>query len=160
MRRLICAAALSLCAALHADVVRPAPNFDVQGAPKGTSLRTFRGQAVILLITRKARDKQFREEIYRLQKLYSQFSTEKVLFVAAIEEGPQEVKSDIPFILAVNPGQVAADYGFNGHWAIAVIGVDGNVDLVTNRLITAERVRDTVYNNFELQSAARKPIGS
>jgi hypothetical protein len=159
MRRLVHAAlALSFCATVHGNVVRPAPDFGIEGLAKG-SLRNFRGQAVVLVITRSARDKDFREEVSRLRRLYGQFSTEKVLFVAAIENGPQQVPSDIPFVIATNPGQVAADYGVEGRFAIAVIGVDGNLDLITSRLIAPERVRDAVFNNYESQATARKPLG-
>ena len=77
-----------------------------------------------------------------------------------LKTGPEQVSSDIPFVTAANPQQVAADYGVRGRFAIAVIGVDGNLDLITSRLIAPERVRDAVFNNFESQSAARKPLGS
>ena len=78
--------------------------------------------------------------------------------MAAIENGPQQVLSNIPFVLAANPQQVAADYGVNGKYAIAVIGVDGNVDMITTRLIAPERVRDMVFNNYDSQTEARKPL--
>jgi AhpC/TSA family len=160
--RWLCGALLAatLCAVAHAEVVRPAPNFQIEGVAKGTSLRSYRGQTVVLLITRSARDKYFRTEVGRLGQIYGQFSAEKVLFVAAIKEGPQEVRSNIPFVIAANPEQVAADYGANGRFAIAVIGVDGNLDLITDRLIAAERVRDAAANNYESQAAERKPLGS
>jgi hypothetical protein len=159
-RRILLGALLSLfCATLRGEVVRPAPNFELEGVGRGGSLRNFRGQAVVLLITRRAKDKEFRTEVYRLRQLYAQLATEKVLFVAAIENGPDEVLSDIPFATAANPQQVAADYGVNGRFGIAVIGVDGNLDLITTRLIAPERVRDAVFNNYESQAAARKPLG-
>ena len=158
MRRLtlLAAAALTLCATAHAQVVRPAPNFELAGAGPGASLKSFRGRAVVLVITRRARDKEFRAMVSRFRDLYGQFSTEKVLFVAAIEEGSQEVPSDIPFVTVADPAQVAADYGVTGRFAVAVIGVDGNLDFITQRLVAGERVRDMVFNNFEFQSAARK----
>jgi len=143
-------------AASWAMVVRPAPDFGLAGMQKSASLRSFRGQAVVLVVTRSARDKQFRRELSMLKEMYSQFAAEKVIFVAAIENGPQDVQSDIPFAFAANPAQVAADYGLNGRFGIAVIGVDGNLDLITTRPILAARVRDAVFNNFEGQQAARK----
>ena len=94
-------AILALCAAIcapvaaAADVVRPAPNFGIDGVAKGTSLRSFHGQSVVLVITKSARVKEFRRELARLKQMYSQFSNEKVIFVAAIENGPAEVRSDI-----------------------------------------------------------------
>jgi hypothetical protein len=147
---------ISLCAAARADVVRPAPNFAIEGVAKGSSLRSFRGQAVVLLITWNSRRKEFREQLEWLKQLYGQFSTEKVIFVAAVENGPEEVPSDIPFVTAANPRQVAADYGVNGRFAIAVIGVDGNLDMITSKAVPAERVRNVVFNNFESQTTTRK----
>jgi hypothetical protein len=147
---------LSPAAAGHAAVVRPAPNFDLEGLPKASSLRSFRGQPVVLVITRRAKESAFRNELSRLKELYSQFANEKVLFVAAFEEGPEDVPSNIPFMVAANGAQVAADYGVTGHFAIAVIGVDGNVDLFTTKVINAARVKDAVFNNFETQQSSRK----
>ena len=162
MNKIIRAAlALALCGtafahALRADVPRPAPNFGIDGVAKGSSLRSFRGQPVVLVIARRARDKEFREEVRRLRELYADFSNEKVVFVAATEDGAEAVPSDIPFVTAANPAQVAADYGVNGRFAIAVIGVDGNLDLITQKLVAPERIRDAIFNNFESQTSARK----
>jgi hypothetical protein len=114
----------------------------------------------VLVIGRDARDKYFRRQVYRLRSMYQVFATEKVLFVAAIENGPAEVPSDIPFVTAANPAQVASDYGVSGRFAIAVIGVDGNLDLITDKVISAERVRDVVFNNYEGQAEARKQPSS
>ncbi len=150
---------LSVCATMLGAVVRPAPDFRVEGVANGARLRNFRGQTVVLVIARSAREKDFRREVYRLEQLYGPLSNEKVLFVAAIENGPQVVKSNIPFMIAANPIQVAADYGVRGIFGIAVIGVDGNLDLITTRLIAAERVRDMVFDNFESQAQSRKPLG-
>jgi len=113
----------------------------------------------VLIIARDTRVKEFRAMIVRLRQMYAQFAAEKVVFVAAIENGPAEVLSDIPFAIAANPAQVAADYGVTGRYAIAVIGTDGNLDMITNRMIAAERVRDVVFNNFESQQQSRKLPG-
>jgi hypothetical protein len=150
------ALSLCLCAVAQADVVRPAPNFDLAGT--GKTLKDFRGQTVVLLITQSAREKHFREMVYRLKQIYSSFASERVIFVAAIENGPQDVLSNIPFVLASDPQKVASEYGVNGRYAIAVIGTDGNVDLITDRMVAPARVRDMVFNNYESQAASRKPL--
>jgi hypothetical protein len=154
-------AALLLClytglfiAAARAGVVRPAPDFKFDGIPK--SLRSFRGQPVVLIITRRTRDKDFRKQVTALGPFYGRLSEEKAVFVAVIEEGPGEVKSNIPFAYAANPAQVAADYGVTGRFAIAVIGVDGNLDMITTRPVPAPRVRDMINNNYDLQIQSRK----
>lgn len=152
---------LAICATAQATAVRPAPNFGVEGVAKGGSLRSFRGQSVVLIIARSARDALFTRQVHRLKEMYSQFSTERVIFVAALENGPAEVRSDIPFVIAANPSQVAADYGVAGRFAIAVIGIDGNLDMITTKVINAERVRDVIFNNFDTQQEARKaPTGT
>jgi len=151
---------LAVCAAAQAQVVRPAPNFGLEGVSKSSTLKSFRGQAVVLVIAQSSRDKLFRRQVYRFKELYGQFATEKVVFVAAIENGPQEVPSDIPFVIAANPAQVAADYGVTGRFAIVVIGVDGNLDMITNKVIPATRVKDVIFNNYESQHNSRKELGS
>jgi hypothetical protein len=156
-RFLVALLAVAFCASAHAQtVVRPAPDFAIAGVAKGTSLKSFRGQAVVLVVTRRVRDKEFRATLSRLRDVYAQFTTEKVVFVAAIEEGDDTIPSNIPFVLAADPAQVAADYGVTSRFAIAVIGTDGNLDFITTRIVAGERIRDMVYNNYESQSAARK----
>ncbi len=149
---------LSLCAAARAEVVRPAPDFALAGMGRSASLRAFRGQPVVLVIARGARDGNLRKQLAWLRARYQEFATEKVVFVAALENG-DDVRSDIPFILAANPDQVAADYDAGRRFCIAVIGVDGNLDLITDKPIPASRVRDAIFNNFELQQSARKQTG-
>jgi len=91
--------------------------------------------------------------------MFQQFASEKVVFVAAILNGPQTVQSDIPFVIASNPAEVAQEYGVERRFAIAVIGVDGNLDLITYKVIPASRVRDAVFNNFDYQQEGRKQGG-
>jgi hypothetical protein len=66
------------------------------------------------------------------------------------------VQSDIPFIVANNGSGVASAYGVNGDFGVAIIGKDGNLDYVTQKLQTGERVRDVIINNFEPQVEGRK----
>lgn len=146
---------LLLAAGAHAAVVRPAPNFGIEGAAKSTSLRSFRGQPVVIVFGRSARDGKFRKQLARLQKVYSQFASEKVVFIAVIQNGPELAPSNIPFALAANPGGVASDYGLAEPFGIAVIGKDGNVDLITSNVIPASRVRDAIFNSYENQIVAR-----
>lgn len=157
----LCAiAAATAQAAAQTSVVRPAPNFALQDTARRSTLQGFRGQAVVLVIAQDARVKIFRKQLRRLKDMYGHFATEKVLFVAAVVNGPSEVPSDVPFALAANPAQVAADYGVTGRFAIAVIGVDGNLDMITTKIIPAQRLLDVIFNNFTSQQSARKPLSS
>jgi hypothetical protein len=66
------------------------------------------------------------------------------------------VKSDIPFVVANNGSSVASSYGVNGDFGVAIIGKDGNLDYVTEKVQAGERVRDVVINNFDPQFEGRK----
>lgn len=139
-----------------ANVVRPAPNFGWDG-PRGlNSLRSVKGQPVVLLIARDSRVRALRKQIKELKSIYHEFAARKVIFAAAIVNGPQEVRSDIPFALTSNPGQVAVEYGVKDRFCIVIIGPDGNVDYQTSEVVPAPRVRDVLANTFESQAPQRK----
>lgn len=156
MKQLLCAAILCLSAfASDAAVVRRAPDFTWEGA-SGAGRRSFRGQPVVLLFARSARAGAFRAQVRKLREIYQEFSNRNVIFAAAIAGGDADVRSDIPFVIATNGAQVAADYGVDGKFAIAIIGRDGNVDYQTDRVLPASRVREVIANSFAEQSARRK----
>jgi hypothetical protein len=66
------------------------------------------------------------------------------------------VKSNIPFVVANNGAAVASAYGTHGDFALAIIGRDGNLDYVTDKVRTGQRVRDVIINNYSVQAATRK----
>ena len=68
------------------------------------------------------------------------------------------MQSNIPFALAANPAAVAAAYGMRGDFLIAVIGRDGNLDLVTDKPIAGARVFEVIKNNFDVQEKARREL--
>jgi hypothetical protein len=156
MKSFFLAAILCLSAfACDAAVVRRAPDFTWEGAGSA-SQRSFKGQPVVLLFARNARVGAFRAQVKKLREIYQEFSNRKVIFAAAIASGDADIRSDIPFVIATNGAQVAADYGVNEKFAIAIIGRDGNVDYQTNRVLPASRVREVIANSFAEQSAKRK----
>jgi len=155
MRRCVVALLLAAGLAANAAVVRPSPNFSWEGASK-TSLRSMRGQPVVLIISRSARGRAFKKQIRNLEEIYQQFASRKVVFVAAIQEGEPMVRSNIPFAIASDAGRVAGEFGVEGKFSIIIIGKDGNIDLQTDRVIPASRVREVILNSFENQAAERK----
>ncbi len=156
MKRLFLIALLAVGTTTFANVVRLGPNFSWQGAGKTTSLRSLRGQPVVLLVARSPRVGAFKAQVKKIKELYQEFSSKQVVFVVAFREGDGEVKSDIPFAIATNGERVATEYEVNGDFNIIVIGKDGNVDLQTPKVCPASRVRDVINNSFEAQAAARK----
>ena len=142
----------------HAVVVRPAPNFTFPApAGKPASLRSLRGQAVVLLIGDSARQRAVRRQVSYLEEIYQQFASRNVVFVAALRDSDGAIKSNIPFVLANNGPAIAAAYGADDGFQLVIIGKDGNVDYQTGKVCTGQRVRDVIQNSFVVQAAARKP---
>ena len=147
---------LGLTLIASADVVRPAPGFTWDGPSRANSLRAVRGQPVVLLIAKSGSVRRFRAQLKKLRPLYQEFASRKVVFVAALADGSESVRSDIPFAIAANGAQVAADYGAERKFNIVLIGKDGNVDYQTDRVLPASRVRDVIANSFVEQTDRRQ----
>lgn len=156
MKHLFLIASLIATVALHAAVVRLAPNFSWDRGGKQASLRGLHGQPVVLLVAKSARTGAFRAQVKKLREIYQEFASREVVFVAAFSEGDGEIKSDIPFAIATNGAQIATDYEVNGDFNLIIVGKDGNVDLQTTKVCPASRVRDVIINSFAVQSSARK----
>jgi peroxiredoxin len=154
MRKILFATFL-LAALVSSDaaVVRLAPEFSVAGTGRKTSLKSFRGQPVVLVIAKSPRTWAFKDQVKLLKEIYQQFANKQVVFVAAFtgEQGP--VKSDIPFIIADNGSAVASAYGVQDKFNIVIIGKDGNLDYQTSKVLPPERVRDVIQNSFAVQAS-------
>ena len=142
-----------------AEVVRLAPDFTFPGpGNKAKSLKSLRGQPVVLLIAEKPRTGAYRKQLKQLREIYSQFASRQVVFVAAFKDGSAEpVQSNVPFAVANNGPAVAGAYGVADDFALVIIGKDGNIDYQTPKPAPAQRIRDVIQNSFAVQAAARKP---
>ena len=157
MRKLLLAGFLILSlTASQAAVVRLAPEFGFPGPGKTQSLKSLRGQAVVLLITKTPKNRSFKKQLKYLREIYEQFASKQVVFIAAIGDGTGPVASDIPFVVAGNGPAVAAAYGVQDDFNLVIIGKDGNVDYQTNKVCPPERVRDVIQNSFVVQEGSRK----
>jgi hypothetical protein len=161
IRSLAQLAALALLAVLapsaNAGVVRPAPAFTFGGSGGKNSLGSLRGQPVVLLIARTAKTSALRSQLKNLSTAYHDCASRGAVFIAAILDGGT-VPSDIPFALAANGAAVAAAYGMQGDFLIAVIGRDGNLDFVTDKPVPGMRVFEVIKNNFDVQDKARREL--
>ncbi len=155
MRRLLLALSLfALVATAHAAVVRLAPDFTFPGiGNKAKSLKSLRGQPVVLVIAESPRTGDFRKQAKNLRDIYQQFASKQVVFVAAFTGEPGVIKSDIPFAVVNNGPAVAGAYGVADKFNIVIIGRDGNVDYQTKKVLPASRVRDVIQNSFAVQSS-------
>jgi len=143
-------------APLKSAVVRLAPDFSIPGiGGKPRTLRSLRGQAVVLIFAKSVKTKALIKQAKLLQELYEQFASRQAIFAVALREGDALVPSNIPFSVVSNGAAVAAAYGVQGDFNIAIIGRDGNLDYVTNKVLAPQRVRDVVQNSFSVQEALR-----
>jgi hypothetical protein len=164
IRRGIAAAmvAASLCfggagiVSAASPVVRPAPDFSFTGVGAKKSLRSLRGQPVVLLISRSPDTGAFKKQAKRLAPIYQEFASRGTVFVAAFSEKDGQIHSNIPFVVALNGPAVASAYGLTDDLRIAIIGKDGNLDLETDKVIPALRIREVIQNSYTVQQAARK----
>ena len=137
-------------------VVRPAPDFSFVGVGAKRTLRSLRGQPVVVLISRSPDTSAFKKQAKRLAPIYQEFASRGTVFVAAFSENGGQIHSNIPFVVAANGAAVAAAYGLTDDLRIAIIGKDGNLDLETDKVIPALRIREVIQNSYTVQQAARK----
>ncbi len=148
---------LGLNLSAYSEVVRPAADFTFPATvKKSTTLKSLRGQAVVLLVTDTPSNKAFKKQLRYLEEIYEQFASKQVVFIAAIRKPEGTVRSNIPFLIANNQPAITAAYGLQDSFAIVIIGQDGNIDYQTDKVCTGERVRDVIQNSFTIQAAARK----
>ena len=154
-------AALCLLALLpsggSAEVVRGASDFTwLTSGARGQSLKSLRGQPVVLIVAQSPTQRIFRSQVGQLQKVYQLLGNDKAVAVAAFTQQPGLIKSNIPFVLAANPAAVAAAYDVTGPFAIFIIGKDGNIDALSNRVLPGQRILDIINNSFVVQRDNRK----
>ena len=146
---------------------RPAPDLSFS-TPSGTrSLSQLRGQPIVLLLGEKASRSQVKDQAQLLESFYSKLAARKVLFLSAFTHpSDHEVRSNIPFTPVTH-----ADATLNAYRqlaqrsdssaktpAIAIIGPDGNVDYIGEKILSGERVREIILNNHSVQTKSRRPL--
>jgi peroxiredoxin len=140
-------------ATASAAVVRLAPDFSFPGVgTKSKTLKSLRGQPVVLLIAQSPKNGDFKAQAKYLRQIYQQFASKQVVFVAAFTDDAGVIKSDIPFAVADNGPAVAGAYGVTDKFNIVIIGKDGNVDYQTHKVLPPERVRDVIQNSYAVQA--------
>jgi hypothetical protein len=141
-----------------AEVVRQTPDLawvDSTGAKK--SLVSLRGKPIVVLIAKSPRQWAFRSQVGQLQKIYERFAAQGLVCIVAFSEEQGVIRSNIPFLHVPNGVAAAAAYdappkGF----AIAIIGEDGNLDYISNRVVPAQRIYDIVDNSYVRQMQLRR----
>ncbi len=151
---------LALLAALHplrAEVVRPAPAFHwIDSTGKAKSSAALRGQPLVLVIAQSPTQRLFRAQVGQLQKIYERFAANGVLCIAAFSSEPGIIRSNIPFLTVPDGAATAAAFDTPAGFSISVIGEDGNLDYIGNRVLPAQRIYDIIDNSFARQKKLRR----
>jgi len=142
----------------QAEVVRPAPDLRwIDASGKTKSLKELRGQPVVLILTPSYRTWAFKRQLGRLRSAYERLAATKAVFIVAFTNEAGRVPSNIPFAIAADGPKAAFDYGVTDRFAIAIIGRDGNLDYLTNKILPGQRVLDIIDNSFVNQERLRRP---
>ena len=158
MRILVCLLALFIPCSLQATVVRPAPNFSWAGIPGTSTLQSVKGQPVVLLIAESPKTGAFKKQIKRLKEIYDQYAGRGAIFAAAFTVEDGRIESDIPFVTVKDGAKTAAKFGVSDSYALIVIGKDGNMDMITSKVVPASRVRDVLVNSYVVQAGERSKL--
>ena len=150
-------AALCLTLPLQAEVVREAPAFtwtDSTGSAK--PLKSLRGPPVVLVIANSPRQWAFRSQVGQLQKIYQRFAADGLVCIAAFSREPGLIRSNIPFLTVPDGTAAAAAFDTAQGFSISIIGMDGNLDYVSNRVVAAQRIHDIIDNSYAKQKLLRR----
>jgi hypothetical protein len=149
--------ALLLAAPLQAEVVRPAPDFSwIDSTGKSKSAKELRGRPLIVIIAESPRQWAFRSQVGQLQKIYQRFAADGLVCVAAFSQEPGVIRSNIPFLTVPDGPTAAATFDTAQGFSISIIGMDGNLDYVSNRVVAAQRIHDIIDNSFAKQKLLRR----
>jgi hypothetical protein len=144
-------------AALQAEVVRPAPDFSwIDSTGKSKPGKEFRGRPLVILVAENPMDRTFRSQIDQLEKIYQRFAADGLVCVAAFSRESGVIPSNIPFLTVPDGAATAAAFDTATGFSISIIGMDGNLDYVSNRVVAAQRIYDIIDNSYAKQKMLRR----
>ena len=154
---LVLLAFIGFASPLLAEVPRSVPDFtwtDSSGAAKKS--RDLRGRPLVVLIAPKPSQWTFRSQVGQLNKIYQRLAAEGLVCVAAFSEESGVVRTNIPFLTVPDGANTAAAFNVTKGFAIAVIGRDGNIDSIGDRVLPAQRILDIINNSYAKQKMLRR----
>ena len=154
----LCIATASFLEAAPASmVVFPAPDVHWRDGNKIEHLASLRRKPVLLLIASSPKDHAFRHQCNNLKSIYERLATRKMIGLVAFTKQEGRIPSNIPFITLLDGPTVAAAYGISGSFAVAVIATDGNLDCLSKRPLSGQRIYDLFDASYPSQEAMRRP---
>jgi len=146
-----------LVAASSSMVVFPAPDVHWRDGNKIERLASLRGKPVLLLIAPSPKDPAFRQQCAELKNTYERLATHQMIGLVAFTKEDGRIPSNIPFITLLDGPAVAAAYGTSDSFALAVIATDGNLDCLSKRPLSGQRIYDLFDASYPTQEAMRRP---
>ncbi|MFZ9964609.1 MAG: hypothetical protein ACO3GO_05320 [Terrimicrobiaceae bacterium] len=148
---------LLLASPLRAEVVRPAPDFAwIDSTGKSKPSKELRGRPLVVLIAESPRQWAFRSQVGQLQKIYQRFAADGLVCIAAFSREPGVIRSNIPFLTVPDSVGTAAAFDTAQGFSISIIGMDGNLDYVSNRVVPAQVIHDILDNSYAKQKLLRR----
>jgi len=142
---------------IRAEVVRPAPAFPwIDSTGKAKNSRDLRGQPLVVLVADSPNHRLFRAQVGQLQKTYERFAAAGLLCIAAFSREPGTIRSNIPGLTVPDGAATAAAFDTPQGFSIAIIGEDGNLDYIGNRVVPAQRIFDIIGNSYARQKQLRR----
>ncbi len=142
----------------HADVVRPAPQVafpSVDGAK--LSLKSFRGQPIIVLLADASSRSALRTQIKEIEKAFDRLAIRKTLVAVALKDDDGTgLHSNIPLTVLPEGASACDAFQLKGKFAIALIGPDGNLDYQTDKILNINRILEVMQNSYEVQKGAHR----
>ncbi len=138
-------------------VVAPAPDFQWKQGSKTEHLSSLRGKPVLLLVTDSPLNHAFRHQLNELKGHYERFAAHGLICVVAFTQEKGAVPSNIPFITLLNGAATAKAYGIQNDFGLALLGADGNLDCLSSRPLSGQRIYDLMDASYTTQEALRKP---
>ena len=140
-----------------ATVITAAPVFS-GGAAEGRTitLSSLKGKPVLLLIAPSPKDRAFRKQVSELRGRYERLAADEIICFAAFTSEGGVIPSNVPFLTVNNPTAVASSYDVTGQFSVAVIGRDGNLDCLSTKPLSGQRILDLINNNASVQEHLRR----
>ena len=128
------------------------------GAAEGrtVTLSSLKGKPVLLLIAPSPKDPSFRTQVLDLRGCFERLVSHGTICFAAFTRESGVIPSNIPFLTVNDPAAVASSYDVVSGFAVAVIGVDGNLDCISTKPLPGQRIIDIINNNASLQEKLRR----
>lgn len=138
-------------------VPNAAPAF-AGGAAEGRTitLSSLKGKPVLLLVAPSPKDRLFRSQISELRGYFERLASRGTICFAAFTLESGVIPSNIPFLTVNNPAAVSSSYDVPSGFAVAVIGVDGNLDCLSTKPLPGQRIIDIMNNNASVQEKLRR----